>query len=133
MFKLEEAVLKLDEFEAVRLSDVEGLEQEAAAEKMAVSRQTFGNILASARRKIADAIVHGKALKIEGGVVQTAERYFVCYDCKNEWIEPHGSGRPLKCSKCGSVNLHRASQDKKFARAGFGQGKRKCWGWGQSR
>ena len=61
---LQEIGLTLDEFEAVRLADLEGLYQENAAEKMNVSRQTFGNIIAAAHQKIADAIVNGKALKI---------------------------------------------------------------------
>ena len=64
---LEEIILHLDEFEAIRLADYEQLYQEDAAIRMNVSRQTFGRIVDSARRKIADALVHGKALKIEGG------------------------------------------------------------------
>ena len=67
---LEETVLAIDEFEAVRLKDLEGLEQEAAARRMAVSQPTFHRILASARAKIADAIVNGKAIRIEGGIYQ---------------------------------------------------------------
>ncbi len=67
---LEEVVLALDEFEALRLAHIEGLYQEEAAEKMKVSRQTFGNILESAHRKVSEAIVKGKALKIEGGIYE---------------------------------------------------------------
>jgi predicted DNA-binding protein (UPF0251 family) len=59
--------LNVDEFEAVRLADLEGLYHNDAAEKMNVSRQTFGRILESAHKKIADALVNGKALSIEGG------------------------------------------------------------------
>jgi len=66
---LDEVVMTLDEFEALRLADFEGLYQEGAAERMRVSRPTFSRILASAHRKLADALVHGKALKIEGGPV----------------------------------------------------------------
>jgi predicted DNA-binding protein (UPF0251 family) len=65
--ELEESVLLLDEFQALKLSDLDGREQTAGAAAMRISRQTFGNILASARRKLADAVVNGKALKIEGG------------------------------------------------------------------
>ncbi len=61
-----------DEWEAVRLTDKEGLYQEQAAERMRVSRQTFWRILESARRKIADALVSGKVLIIEGGHVEPA-------------------------------------------------------------
>lgn len=64
---LQETGLTIDEFEAIRLADLEGLYQEDAAQKMAISRQTFGNIIASAHKKIADAIVNGKALKISDG------------------------------------------------------------------
>ncbi len=64
---LQEIGLTIDEFEAIRLADLEELYQEDAAKKMAISRQTFGNIVAAAHKKIADAIVNGKALKIEGG------------------------------------------------------------------
>ena len=67
---LEEVNLALDELEAVRLADFEGLYQEDAAEKMDISRQTFGNIIKSAHKKIADALLNGKALKIEGGNVK---------------------------------------------------------------
>lgn len=62
---LDEVVLNLDELEAIRLADYEGLYHEQAAEKMRISRQTFGRILCEARRKIAEAVVNGKALKIE--------------------------------------------------------------------
>ena len=62
--------MTLDEFEAVRLADLEGLYQEQAAEQMKVSRPTFSRIIDSAHRKTADALVHGKALRIEGGPVR---------------------------------------------------------------
>jgi len=69
---LEEVILALDELEAVRLADLEGLYQEDAARKMNVSRQTFGNIVNSAHKKIADVLLNAKALKIEGGAVKRA-------------------------------------------------------------
>ncbi len=69
MRDLEEVILTLDEAEAVRLADIESLYQEAAARRMGVSRQTFGRIVDSARKKIADAVINGKALRIEGGEV----------------------------------------------------------------
>jgi predicted DNA-binding protein (UPF0251 family) len=65
LFRLEEVSLALDEVEALRLADAEGLYHEEAAEKMGVSRATFGRIIAQARRKVAEAILTGKALKIE--------------------------------------------------------------------
>jgi predicted DNA-binding protein (UPF0251 family) len=64
--------LTLDEFEALRLADLNGLHQERAAARMRVSRQTFGRIVENARRKVAQALSSGMALNIEGGVVSTA-------------------------------------------------------------
>lgn len=61
--------MTLDEFEAIRLADLDGLYQEQAAEQMGVSRATFSRIVDSAHAKVADALVHGKALRIEGGPV----------------------------------------------------------------
>ena len=66
--------LELSEFEAMRLGDLDGLYQEQAAEQMNVSRTTFSRIIDAAHRKIADALVHGKALRIEGGPVQVEGR-----------------------------------------------------------
>jgi uncharacterized protein len=71
---LEEIVLKLDEFEAIRLADYEQLYQEEAAAKMNISRQTFGRIIETAHKKIADVLLNGKALKIEDGEVALDEK-----------------------------------------------------------
>lgn len=62
--------LTVDELEALRLADLEHLYQEEAAQRMNVSRQTFGRILDSAHAKVADALVNGKALSIEGGPIE---------------------------------------------------------------
>jgi predicted DNA-binding protein (UPF0251 family) len=70
--ELEEATLGLDEFQALKSAELDGKDQAAAAAAMKISRQTFGTILASARRKLADAVVNGKALKIEGGPAELA-------------------------------------------------------------
>jgi predicted DNA-binding protein (UPF0251 family) len=67
---LQEVCLALDELEAIRLADIDGMYQKEAAKMMNVSRQTFGNIIESAHKKIAGAIVNGKAQKIQGGVVK---------------------------------------------------------------
>ncbi len=67
LIDLKEVVLTLDEFEAVRLKDLLDLDQKQAAKKMNVSQPTFHRILTLARKKIADAIINGKAVKIEGG------------------------------------------------------------------
>ncbi len=70
---LEENRLTVEEMEAVRLHDLEHLEQAAGAERMNISRPTFQRLLAAARRKIADSLLHGKALRIEGGHYELAE------------------------------------------------------------
>ncbi len=73
--ELNELVLALDEFEALRLVDLNGQYHEQAAAQMGVSRPTLGRILDAAHQKVADALVHGKALRIEGGpVVSTGPR-----------------------------------------------------------
>jgi predicted DNA-binding protein (UPF0251 family) len=74
VLELDEVVMSLDEFETMRLADLDGLYQERAADQMKVSRSTFSRIIESAQQKIADAIVHGKALRIEGGPVQVEGR-----------------------------------------------------------
>jgi predicted DNA-binding protein (UPF0251 family) len=79
---LEEVILTLDEYEAVRLADFEELYQEKAASQMNISRQTFGRIIESAHKKIADVLINGKALKIEGGQVSIGET------------------KSIKCRKC---------------------------------
>jgi predicted DNA-binding protein (UPF0251 family) len=74
---LEIVTLALDEVEALRLADLEGLYQEQASAQMKISRQTFARIVEAARRKTADALIHGKALRLEGGTVTlkgTAEK-----------------------------------------------------------
>ncbi|MGL4667177.1 MAG: DUF134 domain-containing protein [Saezia sp.] len=64
MRELEEVILELDELEALRLADLDGLYQADAAVKMNVSRQTFANIVTRARHKVAQALIYGKALKV---------------------------------------------------------------------
>ena len=63
----EQVILSIEGLEAVRLSDFEGLDHETAAQRMNVSRQTFGRILNNARQVIADGLVNGKEILIQGG------------------------------------------------------------------
>lgn len=126
MTELEELTLTVDEFEAIRLADLEGLYQDKAAEEMNVSRQTFGRIIESARRKVAQALVEAKALIIEGGDVEMAEtRRFKCYECQHAWELPYGTGRPAACPECKSANIHRAEEDRGHG-AGCGRGRGMC-------
>jgi predicted DNA-binding protein (UPF0251 family)/DNA-directed RNA polymerase subunit RPC12/RpoP len=119
MTELERISLAVDEFEAIRLKDLELLEQERAASTMNVSQPTFHRILQSAHRKVADALVNGRAIRIEGGdyMVREGARLFKCYDCQNEWQEPYGTARPARCPKCKGTNIHRAPRDRGYARA----------------
>ena len=108
--ELQEVTLTVDEFEAVRLADLKGLYQEDAAKKMKISRQTFGNIISSAHGKIADALINGKAIKIEGGVyTRTGMRKFICENCTHEWELAYGTGRPQECPACKNNNIYRAT------------------------
>jgi len=63
---IDELVLSIDEFEALRLGDVYNLKQKEAAKRMWISQPTFHRLLSSARKKIANAIVNGKTIRIEG-------------------------------------------------------------------
>ncbi len=67
--ELTSVTLTVDELETLRLADLEALYQEDAAGRMKVSRSTFARALEAARRKVADALVNGRAIVIEGGVV----------------------------------------------------------------
>lgn len=117
---LEEVALHVDELEAVRLVDLEGKGQKEAAEIMDVSQPTLHRIVKEARKKVAEALVLGKALRIEGGDYVMMQRKFKCYDCGYEWELPYGTGRPQTCPECKSVNLHRAPEDRGYARRGRG-------------
>jgi len=119
---LHEVILTVDELEAIRLADLESLYQERAAKKMNVSSPTFGRILESAHKKVAEALVKGKALKIEGGEFEMASmRTFRCHDCQHSWELPYGTGRPENCPSFNSGSIHRAEVDRGYAR---GDGRR---------
>ena len=81
LIDLDEVVLTLDEVEALRLADLQGEYQELVAEKMNVSRQTVGRILTSAHKKIAEALVTGKAIRLEGGQVECQGDGYCCDKC----------------------------------------------------
>ena len=72
--RLDSVNLTIDEFEAVRLSDLKGFTQEKVAKRMKVHRSTISRILNSAHKKIADALVNIKAIKIEGGCCKIIRR-----------------------------------------------------------
>ena len=123
---LEEVVLSFDEFEAVRLADLEGLYQDQAAEKMGISRQTFGRIIEAAHHKVAEALVRGKALKIEGGAIEIAcMKMFKCHDCRHSWELPDETGGQEKCPSCSSGNIQ-AAQKGRGHQSGHGTDRGRC-------
>ncbi len=82
--ELEENLITVDEIDAIRLKDIEDLDQEQSAVKMGISRATFQRILESARRKIADALLNGKAIKIQGGNFEVTSLRCKCFNgCDN--------------------------------------------------
>lgn len=99
-----EVVLKLEELEAMRLKDIENLNQEECAERMQVSRQTFQNIIDSARKKVAIALTEGNAIKISGGNYTTNLCKFRCFDCGNIYDINFEQDRHI-CPTCGSEKV----------------------------
>jgi len=95
---LSEVCISVEEAEAIRLKDIEGLEQEQCAEKMNISRPTFQRVLGSARQKIADALLKGKAIRIEGGVYELAAGGFHCP--RGRTSEQPTSDVPRSCPVC---------------------------------
>jgi len=89
--------MTLDELEALRLVDLDGLYQEDAAARMRVSRPTLGRIVESGRRKVADALVHRKALRIEGGPVLARPQRGHCPRCAERRTP---GGAPAGCPRC---------------------------------
>ncbi|MCP4899598.1 MAG: DUF134 domain-containing protein [bacterium] len=105
--ELEQETLRLDELEALRLADLEGLYQEAAAERMGVSRATFARTLARARQKVAGALIHERLLIIgEGPVVEHAEEQIPCPIHQGR----KRRGRGCRCRRGDGRRHHKSSQ-----------------------
>jgi uncharacterized protein len=117
----EKVSLSLDELEAIRLADYDGLYQEQAAEKMKISRQTFGNIIASAHKKIADFLVNSKQLVVEGGSIEIKKCNFLCNACKHTWSITCQSEKPSECPECKSKEFNCLKKIKE------GINFNKCW------
>lgn len=122
---LEENILTIDELEALRLKNYKGLGQIECAKKMKISQSTFQRILRATNQKIADALINGKAIRIDGGTIKINKkkllisknknmRKFKCEKCQHEWEEEFGTGKgrtDISCPKCGSKEIHRIDQD----------------------
>jgi uncharacterized protein len=102
--ELQEVVLKVEELEAMRLKDIENLNQEQCADKMQISRQTFQNIIDEARRKVAVALSEGKAINITGGNYTTSQCNFKCFDCGRIYNISSRQDKKL-CPECGSQSV----------------------------
>jgi len=109
LFQLEQVVLGVDEYEALRLVDLEGLQQKDAAERMKVSRATCARILEDAHRKVAEALTAGKAIRIEGGNFVLGSNRYRCRRCSTFWeISLRGTEappQPLSCPHCKSDKI----------------------------
>jgi predicted DNA-binding protein (UPF0251 family) len=94
--ELELAVITVDELEAMRLADYLEMTQEEVAQKMQVSRPTVTRMLARAHRTVAAALVHGKAICIEGGDYRLGQQ---CASC-GQWAEVRGGeSSPICCGQ----------------------------------
>jgi predicted DNA-binding protein (UPF0251 family) len=128
---MEENILRIEEIEAIRLKDVEKLEQEECAERMEVSRQTFQRILNTGREKIADSIINGKAIRIEGGNFTRNICPVKCLDCNKEWKESYENFEKIlegdySCPECQSKKIVcQNTNGQKFC-------KRNCWRRGRT-
>lgn len=97
--------LNIEEYESLRLCDFLMLHQCQAANMMMVSRPTLTRIYESARRKIAEAIVTGKQLIIEGGKIYFDSSWFFCSECGCYFNNPEYKQPPVECPLCSSPKI----------------------------
>ena len=112
---LEQILLTLDEFEAFRLADFAGLSHAEAADEMEISRSTFTRLIEKARKKIADFIIQGKLLTIEGGSIHFRNNIIHCQNC-GHMFKTSIDNAITECPACHSNNLLNLA-------GGFGHGK----------
>jgi predicted DNA-binding protein (UPF0251 family)/rubredoxin len=119
--RLCQIAVSLDEYEALRLVDLEGMDQGEASAHLGISRPTCARILADAHKKLADALVHGCAIRIEGGSYRFRRNRYRCLQCGEIWdaelpVPPEGVPQP--CPECGSPRF-----DDLAVRAGWHHGR----------
>ena len=112
---LEQIQLTLDEFEAFRLADYIGLSHAEAAVEMGISRPTFSRLIEKARKKIADFMILGKLLTIEGGSIHFRNNIIRCLSCGHMFKTNIGN-TISECPACFSKQLFNLA-------GGFGHGK----------
>ena len=123
---LQRVILHLDELEALRLADLDGLYQDEGARRMGISRPTFGRLIAAARHKVADALLNGKVLVFQGGPITMIQvRQIKCAGCGHDFEAPFGTGHPEACPSCGAANFYRSDvgEHGNCHRHGFGGGR----------
>ena len=128
MVDLDQIVLNVDEYEAIRLVDYEGHDQEGAAKKLGISRPTCARIIGDAHKKIAEAITLGKAIRIEGGSYVFLKNRTRCRACGNIWEVNTKTfdDEKISCPRCSSVQC---ADPGKMA-GGRGRGRRWAGGKG---
>jgi predicted DNA-binding protein (UPF0251 family) len=132
--ELKQVVLHVDESEAIRLVDHEGMDLETAAGKLKVSRATCARIVESAHKKIAEAFAEGKAIRIEGGAFVFKQKRYRCGNCGYFWVGTVGSENKT-CPRCGGLEIKDLNE---LARGfhggrGFGRGQGQGQGQGQGK
>jgi uncharacterized protein len=109
LFQLEQVVLAVEEFEAIRLVDYEGMHLEEAAQRLKVSRATCARVLDSAHKKVGTALTHGHAIRIDGGSFVLGRNRFRCRECGSRWEIEIGeetvAEEPMACPKCRSDHV----------------------------
>jgi uncharacterized protein len=94
-------ILTMDEFESLRLADLECHSQVEAAKKMGVSRATFGRIVESGRSKVAKALVYGYRIEISGGAFMFGRgRHLQCPRCRRRQSREIGERERVDCRRC---------------------------------
>ncbi len=120
---LEQVQMTLDEFEALRLADFNGLSHAEAADEMEISRSTFSRLIEKARKKVSDFFIHGKLLTIDGGNIHFRNNIIRCIDC-GHMFKTNIDKSISECPACNSKNLLNHA-------GGFGHGR--CCGHGKNR
>ena len=99
-------IIQLEEYEALKLADYEGLSHEDAAQKIGVSRPTFTRIYESVRRKIALSFTEGRSMLIEGGNASFDFDWYKCNNCSNSFsLNKSKVEQKIKCPKCNSIDI----------------------------
>jgi predicted DNA-binding protein (UPF0251 family) len=127
LFQLEQVVLNVDEFEAIRLVDYEGLHLEDAARQLNVSRATCARIIDSAHRKIGTAFTHGHAIRIEGGSFVLGKNRYYCRSCGSRWEIEMGDrtavdAASVACPSCRSDRVQDLGKEIGFTNAASAAG-----------